>query len=212
MNREKVITLIAVPCMDMMHTRFVKSFLDMEKPGDTAYSFIQGTLIYEGRNLIANNAIAHGFDRVLWLDSDMAIPKDAMIRLAEDMDTGLDFVTALYFRRKPPVKPVVYSNVRWYVHPDGNVETGAESFEGYPKDTLFECAGAGFGCVMTSVELLKEVVEKYGSPFTPMMGMGEDLAFCWRVAQIGRKMYCDSGIKCGHIGEYVYGADDYIGG
>ena len=203
-------TLIAVPCMDMMHTGFVKSFCDMEKPGDVAYSFIQGTMIYEGRNLVANNAIKCGFDRVLWLDSDMAIPKDAMVQLAADMDTGLDFVTALYFKRKPPINPVLCDKVLWCVHPDGNVETAATSFVDYPQDTLFECAGAGFGCVMTSVALLKTVVDVYGSPFTPMMGIGEDLAFCWRVAKLGGKMYCDSRIKCGHIGQYTFGEQDFL--
>ena len=75
-------------------------------------------------------------------------------------------------------------------------------------DGLFEIAGSGFGCVMTSVSLLKRMVEKYGAPFTPMMGLGEDLAFCWRVKQNGGKMYCDGRIRCGHIGQKVYGVEE----
>lgn len=201
-------TLIAVPCFDMMHTDFVRKFLEMEKPDDTAFSLIQGTLIYEARNLIANNAIKCGFDRVMWIDSDMSIPKDAMIRLAEHMDAGKEFVSGLYFRRKTPINPVVCDNVYWRVLDDGNVETFATSYVNYPENQVFEIAGAGFGCCMTSVELLKDVVGAYGSPFTPMMGIGEDLAFCWRVNKLGHKMYCDSRIKCGHIGQYVYEEKD----
>lgn len=201
-------TLIAVPCLDMINTDFARCLFEMQKDTETAITFAQGTLVYEARNMIANNAIRCGFDRVLWLDSDMIIPPDAMKRLAEDME-GKDFVTALYFRRKPPAKPVVYNEVRWEVK-EHQVDTTTKSFTDYPEDQIFEIQGAGFGCCMTSVDLLKAVVEMYGSPFTPMLGMGEDLAFCWRVMQTGRKMYCDSRIKCGHIGQYIYTEKDRV--
>lgn len=201
-------TLIAIPCLDMVNVEFVKSFMDMRKLEGTAYTFVIGTLIYEGRNLIANNAIQHGFDRVMWIDSDMIIPPYALERLTADMDAGRDFVTGLYFSRKPPIKPVVYGEVYWRVRDDGNVETGSKRIETYPENRVFPVQGAGFGCCMTSVELLKALVDKYGSPFTPLMGLGEDLAFCWRASQMGYKLYCDTGIKCGHIGSHVYGESD----
>ena len=196
-------TLIAVPCQDFVWTEFVKSFIELQRDTNTAYTFITSTLIHEARNLIAQNAIKHGFERVLWLDSDMVIPPDALIRLSADMDTGIDFVTGLYVRRKPPHIPVISNDVVWKVE-NNEVQTGATSFVDYPKDQLFEINGAGFGCVLTSVDLLKDVVERYGSPFTPLMGLGEDYAFCWRVTQIGRKMFCDSRVQCGHIGQKVF--------
>ena len=64
---------------------------------------------------------------------------------------------------------------------------------------------------MTTVELLKRMVEIYGAPFTPLMGRGEDVAFCWRVRKAGHKIYCDSGIKCGHIGQFVFDEQIYRG-
>ena len=203
-------TLIAVPCFDMIHTGFVKSFIDLEKPDGTAYAIITNTLIYEARNMIAQKSIEEGFDRVLWLDSDMIIPQDALIMLNADMDTGKDFVSGLYFMRKPPVNPVVCDNIFRRVKEDGEVESAASSYINYPKDTVFEIAGAGFGCVMTSADLLKRLVERYGAPFTPMMGMGEDLSFCLRATCIGAKMYCDSRIKCGHIGQTVFDEETFI--
>ena len=203
-------TLIAVPCFDMIHTGFVKSFIDLEKPDGTAYAIITNTLIYEARNMIAQKSIEEGFDRVLWLDSDMIIPQDALIMLNADMDTGKDFVCGLYFMRKPPVNPVVCDNIFRRVKEDGEVESAASSYINYPKDTVFEIAGAGFGCVMTSADLLKRLVERYGAPFTPMMGMGEDLSFCLRATCIGAKMYCDSRIKCGHIGQTVFDEETFI--
>ena len=201
-------TLIAVPCFDMVNVDFVRSFLNIRKTDDVTYTYVQGTLIYEGRNLIAQNAIKYGFDRVMWLDSDMVVPEDALERLSAEMDTGKDFVSALYFKRKPPINPVVCDQVYWRVLDDGSVETCAKSFTDYPKDSVFEIQGAGFGCCMTSAKLLKAVVDRYGSPFTPMLGIGEDIAFCWRASQLGFKLYCDSRIKCGHIGSYVFEEKD----
>lgn len=198
-------TLIAIPTHDNVPVEFVRSFLNLQKPEGTTYSIIPGTLIYEARNLIAQKAVENNIDRVLWLDADMIVPPDALVRLAEDMEaTGADFVTGLYFRRKPPTNPVISADFYWRVNDDGNVETAATSFINYPKDAVFRVNGTGFGCCMTSGALLREMVEKYGSPFTPLMGIGEDYAFCYRVTRAGHAILCDSRIKCGHIGTYVY--------
>lgn len=202
-------TLIAVPCLDMMHTEFVRAFTEMKKPDGTSFAFIQSTLIHEARNLIAQNAVKDGFDRVLWLDSDIVMPDNALYLLSAQLDGGKDFVSGLYFKRKGKPLPVVYSKVEWGMANDGNVSTYAESIKEIPYRGAFEIEGAGFGCCMTSARLLTDMVEKYGSPFSPLMGMGEDLTFCWRARKNGFRLYCDSRVSCGHIGQYVYGEADY---
>ena len=203
-NDTPIRTLIAVPCFDMVNTDFMKCMLDMEKDDNTSYTVIKNSLIYNARNTIAQNAIRFGFDRVLWLDSDMMFPADILPKLAAHMDKGLDFVSGLYYMRSAQKMPVVFTDV-WYTVTNNTAESGATPVDAMPYG-LFEIGGAGFGCVMTSVTMLKKLVERYGAPFTPMMGLGEDLAFCWRAKQNGFKMYCDSRIKCGHIGQAVYGA------
>ena len=198
-------TLIAIPTHDNVPVLFVKTFLDLIKPEGTTYSIIPGTLIYEARNLIAQKAVENNYDAVLWLDSDMIVPHDALIRLAEDMEKyRADLVTGLYFRRKPPTNPVLSNDLYWRVNDDGNVETGATAYVDYPKNTVFPIRGTGFGCCLTSRNLLRKMVEMYGSPFTPLMGMGEDFAFCWRADKDGFRLRCDSRVKCGHIGSVVF--------
>ena len=66
----------------------------------------------------------------------------------------------------------------------------------------------GFGAVLTKVDLLRAVVDAFGAPFQPLPYFGEDLSFCWRVGQIGRKMYCDGAVKVGHIGTQIFGEAD----
>ena len=195
-------TLIAVPTYGAIDPDFMKSFVDLQKDDFTSYAIIKNALIYNARNTIAREAIRHGFDRVLWLDSDVTVPPDALIKLSQDMDNGLDFVSGVYFMKTMPTKPVVYSDV-WYEVTSNEASAGATNIEQF-EDVVFEIGGSGFGCVMTSVLMLKKLVERYGAPFTPMMGLGEDIAFCWRAKQNGYKLFCDGRVKCGHIGKMVY--------
>lgn len=204
--------LIAIPCMDMVHTPFFKSVISMRCPADIQAEFTisSGSLVYDSRNLLAKKAIEHGFDRVLWLDSDMEFQSDLLLRMNEDIDSGLDYVSGLYFKRKPPINPVVYKAVGLTPEADGKSFTPyAHSFEEYPEDGLFEIKASGFGAVMTTVDLLRRVQKEFGLPFAPVNGFGEDLSFCLRVTELGVKMWCDSRIKLGHIGYYNYNEDVY---
>ena len=205
-------TLIATPAHEMVHAEYTRALMNLEKPAGTGYAMITNTLIYTSRNLIAQEAVKAGFDRVLWIDSDMVFPDDTLIRLAADLDEGLDLVSALCFTRREPSVPCIHSKLTWEVKPDGWVNTTADIFYDYPVDELFEIEGCGFGCVMTSADLLRRMIEKYGAPFYPLMGMGEDTTFCFRAHQDGVKLYCDSRIKIGHIGTKVFDENNYING
>ena len=124
-----------------------------------------------------------------------------------DMDTGLEYVSAIFFKRKLPTVPVVYKQLSYTA--GVSVKAEAVAYKDYPKDTVFEVAATGFGAVMMTTDLLKRVWDNYCPPFDPMTQIGEDLSFCYRVNQLGVKMYCDSRVKAGHIGQYVFTESDY---
>lgn len=195
-------TLIAVPCFDMVHADFMESLVNLRKPPETAWTMVKNTLIHDARNIIAANAIEAGFDRVMWFDSDMVFKPDTLLKLLEDMDrTGADLVSGLYFTRRPPnIKPVAFSRL-WYKEIDGGIDTGAENFMDYPENDVVPIEAVGFGCCLTSVRLLKDVAERFGSPFDHIPTMGEDMAFCHRSRQLGAMLLLDTGVKCGHIGQ-----------
>ena len=197
-------TLIAVPCMDMVHTPFVCALLSQPPlEGETEIRFGANSLIYDTRNQLAEYAVKRGFDRVLWLDSDMTFKPDFSHRLAAHLDAGLEFVTGLYMTRKKPIKPTIFKTLT------ADPPT-VECFEEYPKDQLFEIAACGFGGVMMTTDLIRKVAEAYGLPFSPILGVGEDLSFCLRATMLGAKLYCDSSIKMGHVGFREYTEDSYL--
>ena len=196
-------TLVAIPCMDMMHTDFVRSLLGLRVEGEVQYTFAQASLVYDGRNTLANAAIDGGFDQVLWLDSDMLFSPDLLEQLSADLDEGHNCVTALYFSRKTPVKPVIYKSC--FMDTSGDMPTPrADVFFDYPRDAVFPVAACGFGAVLMRTELLRKVRDKFGLPFSPALGFGEDMSFCMRCEQIGEPIVCDSRIKPGHVGLCVF--------
>ena len=199
-------TLIAIPCMDTMPTGFVESLLYLEKGQDVAVCFKANSLVYDSRNLLSLSAIEEGFDRVMWFDSDMMFTKDTMKILMQDMDNlGVEMVTGVYFKRRPPYSPVIFDELdEPGVNADGKPIAHVHNYEDYPMNAIFPVKGCGFGCVLTSTKLLKEVWDKFGPAFSPYPWAGEDISFCHRVNQLGHTIYCDSNIACGHIGPFVY--------
>lgn len=193
-------TMIAIPCMDMMHSQFVMSLTGLRLDGDIKFAYAVSSLVYDARNSLARKAIVEGFDRVLWLDSDMEFQPDLYKRLKEDLDEGRDLVSGLYVTRKGTIKPVIFEECG-YKHMGGNeVKPIATTYYEYPKDQIFEISACGFGGVLMNVSLIKEVEAKYGLPFAPMLGFGEDISFCMRAKELGYKLWCDSRVKMGHIG------------
>lgn len=194
-------TLIALPCMDTVHTIFMKSLLGMDRPGQTGFAFSCSSLIYDARNTLAKQAVNEGYDRVLWLDSDMDFRPDLLKQLSEDMDEGRELVSGLYFKRKAPVKPVIYKDIGMLKNEnDDGMTPVAIPYDDYPEDSIFSIAGCGFGGCLVSVDLIKRIGEKYGLPFSPIMGFGEDLSFCIRATELGVELFCDSRVKMGHVG------------
>lgn len=203
-------TLIAIPCMDMMHTEFVQALVGMKKVGEVQFGFVSSSLIYDARDELATKAVEKGFDRVLWLDSDMSFQPDLMERLSADLDEGRDMVSGLYFSRKGPLRPVIFRECGILKLPEDRLAPVHEYYMDYPLDSLFEIKACGFGAVMMTTELLKRVKDKLGMPFSPAAGFGEDLSFCLRVENVGGKIWCDSRVKCGHAATRMVTEELYL--
>lgn len=195
-------TLIAVPAMSMVHTGFMTSLLSMARPGESSFGITEGTLIHSARNILAQHAVEGGFDRILWIDSDMRVPYDMMQRMGKDLDEGREFVCGLFVMRIYPSKPVIYSDIK---REDGRY--AGIIYHDYPKDKVFPIAACGFGAVMMTTRLYLKAKEKAENPFAPIENLGEDMSFCLRLKDIA-PLYCDSRIKVPHIGLYDYTEND----
>lgn len=197
--------MVAVPTTDYVSAEFMRCLVNLSmklvKDGvDVDVRVVGGTLVYIARNKLAAIAIEHGYDQVLWLDSDMVFGENIVDDL---LFCGKEMVCGVFVSRRPQYKPCVYSDI---TDPGNMIKV--EQFGTQP----FRVDGCGFATVMTSVELLKAVRDRFGPPFQPTEKYGEDLAFCDRVKQLGREIWCDPTVRPGHIahvpvyaGEYLFG-------
>jgi hypothetical protein len=149
------------------------------------------------RNTVVESALSVAdqdeVDGVFWVDDDLVIPVDTISRLTQ---YGLDFVSGLYFQRAAPYWPLFAM-----LNKNQSFQWGMQ----YPENIIAPCDGVGFGCVYTSIKLLREVAKlpeskKYGS-FGGDFGdktYGEDFTFCLKARLVGIQPHVDTGVKCKH--------------
>lgn len=194
--------LICVPTTDFMHAEFVRSLtkliMKLKDDGvDFDVDILHGTLVYAARDKLARRAVREKFTHTLWLDSDMVFTEEILDDL---MFSGKSFVSGIYHTRRPPHGSCIFKDIRL---------DSIDRYDDcdYPHDT-FEIAGCGFGCVLVETRIIEEVLDQFGEAFLPMHGLGEDIAFCKRVHSVGEKMYCEPGVRCGHIGHITIYPED----
>lgn len=198
--------MVAVPTTDYVHAEFTKCLgklcAELARNGPQFdLEVVAGTSVHVARERIAFRAINEEFTHVLWLDSDMTFSPG----IAEDlMWCGKDMVCGVFVSRRPPYQPCVYASIE---------KDDIRKIEGYGTQP-FQVAGCGFAAVMTKTELLSAVHEKFGTCFEMTdMYYSEDLAFCKRVQELGREIWCDPSVRPGHIAHVpMYAGQALAGG
>lgn len=198
-------TLIAIPCGDTIPADTFQSAISLRVESPVQFTLVRGSLVYDARNRLAEISMEGGFDRILYLDSDMVFDPDMISRFHAQLDEGKDVVCGLYTTRKPPIHTTLYSAMYLKQEPGEKFSVPVlERMEGYPLDRPFQVKGCGFAGVMLQVDVLRRITEAFGAPFSPLPGFGEDLSFCLRAAELGIEIWCDPRIRFGHVGVAVY--------
>ena len=194
-------TFIAIPCLEQVPALFMQSLAMLRRAGDTEIGIEVGSLVYAARNNLAQAAIKSEADQVLWLDSDMVFTPDLLERMSSVVkENDIDMLTALCFRRKPPYTPTIYDLLEY------NEQISKCSFTQFLSipEERFKVGGCGFAGVLMGTDVLMSVFSKFnGRAFDPLVGMGEDISFCWRARQCGYEIWCDPEITMGHVGNFV---------
>lgn len=191
-------TLIAVPALDYIPTKFVECLAALlqrlYKDGVSVdVKFITGTLVYAARDKLAIHAIQNGYSHVLWLDADMVYDDEILYDL---QFSHKDFVSGIARSRRAPYVSCLFSDL-----------SRIQRVDDYPTDT-FRVAGCGFACVLIKTDILRAVRDKFGTCFLPTADLGEDLAFCSRASQLGYTIWAEPAVKIGHIAQITIYPDD----
>lgn len=195
---------ICIPTRDMVHAGFAFDLANMvgyftaSGAGSINILYVSGTLIADQRVDLATAALTQNADYLLWLDSDMRFPKDALSRLlAHDKP----IVGCNYSQRAVPPKPTAH------------ISLGGGEFKHVwtnPEDKgLQEVGYLGFGCMLTKAEVFKKMERPWfhlGYSTKNHKFIGEDVYFCIQAQKAGYPVLLDHDLskEIGHIGSFEF--------
>ena len=152
---------------------------------------------FRARNSLVDLAIVNGCDWLLMLDDDMVIPPDLFTRL---VGHNKDVIGALYYQRGGSFHPVLMRQV--------NKKDGLKGidfihhFDPMLKQPgLYQFDGViGGGCMLFKTEIFRKIQQPY---FWIDGIVGTDVHVCNQLIEAGVKLWVDTSIELGHVGEAV---------
>ena len=199
--------LIAVPTFENIYPDTYKSIFDMDwGDHEIIFEYVRGYDCATARNRIAQRSLDLGVDYVLMIDNDMAIPRDALLRLLDD---PVDVCLGYYAHR--PANNKYNGRLNICKLGEFNFSTGFTAKElkdmkarGIKK---FEVHGGGMGCALIKAS----VFNKIAYPWFDWVNyadenrgvLSEDLYFCVQCKKAGIPVHSDARVGCGHLLRYI---------
>jgi hypothetical protein len=175
---------------------------------------VQGyAAIDQARSQMASDALADGFDELLWIDSDIVFDVADVARLR---DSDVPIVCGIYPKKNARA-------LSCHLLPDTRTVHFGK------RGGLIEIRYAATGFLLTRREVYDEIGrqeelpvcnQRFSAPvvpfFLPMLlpdesgtwYLGEDFAFCERARRSGFSILADTRIRLGHVGAYRYCWED----
>ena len=184
---------IAIPSGDTVQADFALSLAGLcHETAEVSLDIFsnKSSIVAVARNNGVAMALEAGVDAMLFLDSDMIFPRDALRRL---LAHDLDVVGATYAKRVPP-----YSTLGAAV-PDQPADA---------RPGLIEMSRIPTGCLLIRMSVFSRLAKPYfrfGIDEASGDILGEDYMFCDRVREAGLHVWCDGVLsrELGHIGQQV---------
>lgn len=188
------------PLAGQVHAATVSSLLGLDIPRPYFDIDRREVNVVQARNDIAANILFNPIYKdvthLLWIDDDMVFAPDALKRL---LAHDLPIVGGLCHGRRPPH----YAPILCHKQPGGLM--GYSYQHDYPLG-LVEVDATGAAFILVKREVFETIEEAFPTPgegpFTDK-GHGEDISFCERAKECGYKIFVDTTLEIGHIGEVV---------
>ena len=189
---------VAVPCnWSYVPKAFYFSsalmFAAARRGHDLALLTKDGPYLDEMREALADDALRHDAECVVWLDADQVYPADTIVRLVGHVASGLQVVGGVTPSR-PSGKPHVWR----FVNEAGACERD-ESFAAHRG--LVKVDAMGFGGVATSADALRRIgPPRFLRRWDAENGsfIGEDFSFYSRCRESGIDVWCDTALVFDH--------------
>jgi hypothetical protein len=205
--------VILVPVATQIEPDCERSLVELELRGYPVRRVFGFAAIDQGRSQMASDALADGFDELMWIDSDIGFDPDDVAKLGAH---GLPIVCGVYPKKG---KNALACNLL--------PETDRVTFG--QGGGILEIGYAATGFLLTRRSIYEDVTRAAGLPlcnqrfgrgmtpyFLPMLVedgdghwyLGEDFSFSERARRAGHRIYADTSIRLFHIGRYGYTWED----
>ena len=146
--------------------------------------------ILNGRKLLREHALKNGYDYLLFVDSDIMLPPQAVETL---LSTKGDVVSGAYLNAfeidgQKVIAPVLFKDL-------GGGNCQLYTYEGAAVSQIMEIGAAGLGCALVSRKVLEAIDFR---TFSNSKTGGEDIAFYVDVRSKGFKTIANTFVKCVH--------------
>jgi hypothetical protein len=189
--------VLGVPSMDMMHAdcAFALMGLVASSRARMVLANPKSCYVWQARNVCVGVAQQHGADWLLFVDSDVVVPADALDRL---LAHGKDVVGATYIKRAPPHSIL------------GSRLDGAADF---PSSGLVAMAEMPTGCLLIRTSVFDTLSKPYfRHELAGETMVGEDILFCRSIVKRGVNIFCDMGLsyELRHLGMHGYNLGEMV--
>lgn len=188
--------LVAVPHPGFIHHKFWIDTLFLSKPFGTEFiEVVRTSAIHDARNVVVKKAIERNFKYLLFVDSDMRIPQNAIFKL---MSYNKPIVSGYFFSRSGNHFPCAFTETK-----DREYVSFFEPYTG-----LREVDAVGMACTLIDVDIFKQLKD----PWFEWGKYGEDIGFCRKVRDLGYKIFVDTDLIIKHVpmfDESEIGPEDY---
>jgi len=180
---------------DEVPIQFFATFTCMDKPFDYNILFpkfphgpFSGS-VADARNSLVQQAQMDGAKWLLMCDTDQVYPANTLTRL---LSHGKHVCGVSVHRRWPPYDRIFYRGElgKYQNVPD------EESFSG----NLIEVDATGTGCLLFDMAIFDDIEQPWFK-FEVREGktVGEDIYFCSKAREAGKRIYVDTSIEVGHL-------------
>jgi hypothetical protein len=196
---------LAIPLFEPIAPSAMTSIIALVRHA-TASGLLQGLFFTDGlfydvaRNTLVADVLgsAGRFTHVLWIDSDMVVPIDALERL---------------LAANRPVAGGLYHTKRGNLHPAVFALEPLRAFEGRLEGTA-RVDGFGLGCALVRTSVYEEMAAAFGDRRWHVLAYetGEDAWFFQRCKKLGVEVWIDTSVQCGHVRDQAVTTADWLAG
>lgn len=185
--RYRPLVSIALPYQQISYIRFEHNLRGLKRPFSHEFIETYRTPTAVARNLLASVSIRMGTKYHFFVDTDMELPPDALVRL---MSHKKDICSGFAYKRQTPYTP---TTMKW------NKKKLIFEWRDWANKGLRRIDGIGMFCCLIRTKVFEQFGEKE-VPFDSRHKRQEDLDFCLKVTNKGFSIWCDTDFEIIHLG------------